>query len=220
VRNLPTEFIVRKNKIANPNAWIWLLELQADDSNNCFYLTNNNDCVEYGGFTYDPYDLEIGDLAFDLRGDLPEVRVTLSNVTQQIMAFVEAADGLVDKNITIRLTNIEAPFTDVYEEELRVIETEIDNTTIEFTASFLAFEAVGFPGLLFVKDFCRWEFTSVECGVPIGIVAGGEVCTKSLNGSFGCIFWGDREVANFLPREHPNRFGAFPSLPIGRVFEV
>lgn len=219
MRNLPFEFIARKNKIANPNAWIWLFQIQAlgDDT---FFLTNNNECIEFEGVIYDPLDIELSELSSSLRGDLPEITIALSNISQEIMSYVETYDGLIGNTIKLQLINTETEFAESYIEDLLITETSFDNNNIEFVCTFLALEQTSFPGIVYVKDFCRWEFTSDRCGLPAAIVNPGETCTKSLNGTFGCIYWGNQEELNALPRLHPKRFGAFPTLPTGRVFEV
>jgi len=218
VRNLPFEFIARKNKVNNPDAWIWLLQIQTQNDD-FFLLTSDNVCTEYKGEIYDPYDLEVGELSLSSDGDLPEISIDLSNHNQQIAAFVEANDGLIGNIINIKLINLETPFAEAYEETLEVIECDIGKR-ISFTCSYFAISSRGFPGLFYLRDFCRWEFTGAECLVPASVVNPGETCTKRKEGNLGCEFWGDREVAATLPRQHPNRFGAFPTMPVGFIFEV
>ena len=219
MRNLPFEFIARKNKIANPNAWVWLFQLNVE-GDDCFFLTNNNECIEFNGIIYDPYPIEIQNLPSSLDGDELETTITLSNVDQGIAAFVDTNEGLIDKKVNVLITNIEDPFSEAYTEFFSVVDCSVNQRQITLTVSYLAISDQDFPGLYYIKDFCRWEFGSTECGFDLGLLNPGETCTKRLNGSQGCNFWGDREVANAQTRQHPQRFGAFPFLSKGVVFEV
>ncbi len=219
MRNLPFEFIARKNRLYNPNAWVWLFQIQAD-GDDTFLLTNNDICVEFDGFEYDPYDIDFDGLSASINGDELETSLRVSNVNQQLAAFLDLTEGLMDNTVTILLTNLEDPFSEAYEETYKVIDSSASNREIVLQLSLLAISEQEFPGLFYIKDFCRWEFGSTQCDFDLGLLNPGETCTKRKEGAFGCDFWGAREEANAQTRKHPQRFGAFPGLTHGIAFEV
>lgn len=217
-RNIPASFSSEKNKLYQGNPWIILMELQVDATQS-FYLTNSLQSVTSNADVYDPYVIELDTISNNSADELFTGTVTVSNITRQIMAFIEADAGLSGRDLIIQLVNLANP-NDTITEEYKIRQTIVTNETITFEISYVSLEEAEFPGSFVSRNACRWEFGSTDCGLDTTNVAlynppTDSTCTKRLNGTYGCIFWGDREVADSLARQHPQRFGAFPSLPAG-----
>lgn len=222
-RTLPASFITQKNKLYNDDPWLLLLELQVS-STSSFYLTNSMTSITSNGDVFDPYPIEFDTIPSADGGELSKVKVTISNITRELMTYVETSDGLTGKTLLIQIFNT-ANLNDTYSEKLEVYSLGCTSGQITIEASYFMLEKATFPGAFFVRDFCMWEFGGAECDVNISNVsifnpAVDSTCTKRKSGTFGCTFWGARETSAGVTSNHPQRYGAFPSIPLGLVLKV
>jgi phage-related protein len=221
MRNFPAEFIARKNRISNSAPWVWLAQIQMDTTlDTGFFVTDNNVCITFLGDDYDPYPMSLSSIGADLEGTIQRVTITIQDVLQKFMPYIIEGQGLTGNTVLLRLVNLEPPFTDSYDITFIIDEVETDDTSIILQTSIMVSDDTELPAVKFLKDFCHWEFLGTECGVNAGVPNTGQTCTKRLDGTFGCRYWGDQEVLAAFPRQHPKRFGAFPDLPTGEIFEV
>lgn len=222
-RTLPASFILEKNKLYNENPWLMLIELQVS-STSSFYLTNSMTSITSNGDVFDPYPITLDKIPSSDEGDLTNVRITISNITRELMTYVEESDGLVGKTLLLQIFNA-ANLNDTYSEKLEVFSSGCTVGSIEIEASYFMLETATFPGAFFVRDYCMWEFGSAECGVDTSNInifnpSVDSTCTKRKSGNFGCIFWGTRESSAGVTVNHPKRYGGFPSIPRGLVLNV
>ena len=220
-RNIPNSFNQEKNEFYQSSPWIILIELQVDATQS-FYLTNALQPVISNTDTYDPYLIQFETIANNSADELFKGNIKISNISRQLMAFVEADAGLTGKTLRLQLLNT-ANLNDTLIEEYEIQETVADSNQLVFQVVYVSLEDAEFPCSFVSRDTCRWEFGSTECGLDTTNTAlfnspPDSTCNKRKDGTFGCIFWGDREVTATLPRLHPQRYGGFPSLP--RVLRV
>jgi len=220
LRQLPAAFIAAKNKTVNPNAWVWCLQIQVDSqTDDGFFITGNNEPVTLGSDVYDPYPLRVDEMSEGLEGAESGVNIIINDVVSDFMAYVIPGEGLIGNNVLMTLVNLEdLNSTYVLDFKINSIRARGPALNIQLVA-FNTFDR-GLGNLTYQRNFCRWDFTGEECGVDPSVPLAGEICTKRLQGTFGCEYWGDREALAAFPKLHPMRFGAFPSLITGRSFEV
>lgn len=220
MKQLPAAFIAEKNKTVNPSAWVWCFKIQVDaDSDEGFWITTNNEAVTIGADTYDPYPVELDNLTESLTGLDNELDINVEDINGDFAYYLLSGDGIVGNLAVITIVNLEDT-TAYYTLEYKIVSCKLDNTKVRITVTSMNTADPNFRNLTYQRDFCRWDFTSTECGVNPLVPSPGQICTKRLQGSFGCEDWGDREALAGYTKKHPLRFGAFPSLTTGRAYEV
>ena len=78
--------IIEKNKLATGG--VWLLALEAQIPGSPIYLVNNTEDLTLGGQVYTAFPFSLEDITEDSK-ELPNVKLTVSNVTGTIQRYVE-----------------------------------------------------------------------------------------------------------------------------------
>lgn len=221
MRSLPTAYIAKMNKRISSDAWVWLLQIQVDaDTDDGFFLTTNTEEVTFDSVVYDPYPVRVKGFGEDDLGSIKPVSIEIEDISLEIMPYVLSSGGLTGNVVSLKLVNLDAGLTDAFELELQIARARYDSRTLTLEAIPGNLFPAEFPSARYLRDFCQWQFLSTECGVDASVPGPGETCTKRLQGTFGCEYWGDQEVLAAFPRNHPKRYGGFPSLISGITFEV
>ncbi|MCC7202453.1 MAG: hypothetical protein IT393_07330 [Nitrospirae bacterium] len=194
--------ITEKNKLSTSSVWLTLLQVEVSDTTT-IYLVPNPQSVTFDGHTYNPFPCKIEPVRSDAKGGLNEVVVSVSNVTREISAYVEANDlrGRTVRLIGVNSANLSDPTAKVFDEEYIITEIDITEQLVNFRLGHVRFLQQNFPGSRFFRDNCRWVYKSTECGYSGGMTS----CDKILEDSNGCRAHGNQ-----------SRFGGFPVLPSPR----
>lgn len=211
----------------NASPFIRLIEVTLPDFR-CVRLANYDTTVNFefdsDGTTphiWQPFHLALGDFLETKRGDLPQMQLAISNVTKELMAEVDAADGLTDQAVRILMVNAATLADDsartIFTGE--IIGLEVDQQTLVFDLGKPSLNRVTFPALRVLTQCSVVTFGDTQCGYEIP-----DDPTDSIGGGFShcrprnlaaCRERGDDEVARGLPRQHPRRFFGFPGVSSG-----
>lgn len=195
-------------KTASAKAWIWLVEgtlEQTTEASPCFRLTNYDQEVTYDSKTFHPYPLTIEPITSSGRGNLPAIRLVLSNVTRIWSRYLHAGGGMIGQAVTITLTHADH-LTAGTSWDFEVGECAATDDAIALTLKLPDFWEIAAPTDVFRATRCRWRYRSDECGY-LGSLGD---CNKTLS---DCIAHGDDMAAAGRPRRHPRVFGGFPGIP-------
>lgn len=223
MRNLPLGFSeVISLILGNSGLWSVLVELQVTDTES-FLLCDAETPITYLGDTYEPYPINLSNILFAEQSTLKSLTLTISNITRELAPYLELADGLNGKEAYVYFYNDVADSAIL--QKYRVRASSLNTANIAFDLDFFGIVDSTFPGAYYNKNGCMWDFGGPECGLDITNVniynpPTDSPCTKKLEGTFGCRFWGDREAVFDPPRQHPTRFGGFPNLLNGDSLEV
>lgn len=200
MRSLTATLITEKNKPAMTSAWLPLITLEVNASTT-LRVVPNPVSVTFDGETYVPFGCEIEERAQDAKGGLNDVSISVSNVTREISAFIEAND-LRGSRVSIKYVNsanLADPNAVVLDEQYEIMSVQVKGSQfVTFNLGHDRISAHPFPSGRFLRDNCRWIYKSAECGYSGGL----PTCAKTLEGANGC-----RAHANVI------RFGGFPLLP-------
>lgn len=218
-RDLNSDLLGAKNKLANADAWLMLFEIAVSDIE-VVRITNNEEAVTFNSIVYSPFPISMESMEESGQGDLPYINVTVSNAGQVLTEYMEQRNGLLDKQVTLKLVNEVNLSTDAASITINLVirESTVTEEAITFRLSHHPFFEVDMPHQRFYRNRCRWAFKSVECGWSA--VAGGtdsDSCDKTLNGANGCQAHGDINTADGGTASHPDRFGGFPGIPRKRI---
>lgn len=208
-----------KNELASASAWILLYEAIADGE--ALRLAKNTEDVVWNDETYYAFPLEFDRIEANSEGDLPGVKLTVSNVTREVSALVRRSSGFVNSTIAIRSVKPQLSTTESREwGSYAVNGATIGTHEIVFQLGPHASFQNRFPWRV-VGARCVWEYRSEECGwpaVPLLLPSGVEdvaTCTKLLNGVNGCVYHGNRYIEAGHTPIHPERWGGF-RVPVRR----
>lgn len=92
-----------KNQLEGANIWAHLVEIYVN-ANTTAYLTSHPETLTWNGVTYMPIPLAIGEEESNTSGELPQLRVSVSNFGGMAYKFAKDND-LSLQNTTLRFIN-------------------------------------------------------------------------------------------------------------------
>ena len=195
---LPDALIAAKNLLADIAAWIVLAKLDLD---NTLRLADNTEDITWDGETWTAFPFKIEVIGETSKGEVPQVTVRVSNVSQVLQAQVEAIDGAIGSDVTISIVHTgNLNETTVPSWTFQISGCRIDSEWCVFTLGAVNPFTRMFPVDRIMKTFCRFKFKSGICGY-----SGGETeCDKTLT---RC------RVLN-----NSDRFGGFPGVGSGAIY--
>ena len=198
-RVLPEAIITEKNKLAGSAAWVWLLELRANDTQT-YYFANNAVAITFRGNSYKPFPFSIGDFEETGKDDPPRVPITVQNPSGQFSDIIEKNNGFTDGICTLTLYNPAGATDD--DREVVYGDFRIQHVTVN--AKVASFEIGNddlyrffFPRRRFFRSKCTHAYKGVLCAYA-GAFA---TCDKTLTGANGC-----------LAHENQQRYGGYPGI--------
>jgi lambda family phage minor tail protein L len=210
--------MAEKNLLATGAQWVWLYEIEVPtDPATRYRFVGTPEQVTFRGNVYYPFPITHTVMRATESGDLPSLTVTVSNVSREIIATLEAHQGLIGQSARIILTNMEALTTGkpIIEQDFRVMTMTATEEACAAQLGDISLYETFFPGQRMMRNFCRHQYRSAACGysVPTSHANYLSTCDKSLDGPNGCQVHGASETAAGTAVIHPNRFGGFPGIP-------
>ena len=167
MRSLPAALIFEKNRLATPSAWIILLEITLPDSTVLRFARNTED-ITFSGDLYTAFPFEIDTVGQSSKGEIPTVRLRVSNVTQLIQPYLEDLDGGIGSVVKITVVN-----SDHLSENYTELEMTFDVIACNSTSQWVTF-TLGAPNPLrqrfpldqYIAMHCRWRFNRPSGNYP------------------------------------------------------
>lgn len=199
-RNIDSTF--KSEKAKQENQPIFLYTIENYDGSSDLHLAAYDTDVVYNSVNYLKFPISHEFVAENNQGSIDQVKVRLANVSRLIQSYLEQYD-FRGKKVTIRMVwanQLSDP--DAYIDDIFYIDNyTVDQNNVEFTLTG-KFDVLGvdLPARRYTRNYCAWKFKSVECGYT-----GAETsCNKTQQ---RC-----KQIGNYP------RFGAFPSVPTGRIY--
>lgn len=189
--------IIEKNRLTTDG--VWLLAIEAQIPGNTLYLVNNTENVTLGGKEYTAFPFSLEDITEDGK-ELPNVKLTVSNVTGTIQHYVEENNGLGGMKVVLRVYHTRIPDVAEVEEHFVVTGVTCDVEWVTFTLGTDFSFTRRFPPVRMMKDYCPFKFKGIECGYK----GSAQKCNKTLK---RC-----RELGN------STRFGGEATIPQGGLY--
>ncbi len=198
---LTDDFIAEKNKLVNKPIFLYEV-VNFDGADNSILMAGYDDDVVFNGKTYIKFPISHEAVSDNTSGEIDQVSVKVSNISQFIQNKLETYD-LRGKKVIITMV-----FANLLSDSLNCIEHSyyIDAYTanvevVEFTCTG-KFDVLRteLPARKYWRNFCTWKFKSTECGYDGAETA----CNKT--------FQRCKALTN------QERFGGFPSIPSRQVY--
>jgi len=210
MKSLDSDFLAEKNKLQS-SATIDLYEISLDGTPLRFAAWRED--VVFNGDTYVSFPIVRNEYTESEDDVLPQIQLTIANVSRVIGGYLESYNGLIGKTVTHR-TVFENLLSDpnAVVEETYYVKSSVANqdAVVLVLASRLDIFNASLPARRFQKNFCPWTYKGEGCWIPIGAAeyeapAGfvdTENCDHSLDGVSGCEFHANEK-----------RYGGFFGIP-------
>ena len=196
--------LLNANSLNFPFVWLFEVEVPTVPPSRA-RLCRYSEAIEYGvnsagaPINYEPFPFSVEKIDEDSEATLPSIAISVSNVTREIQALLEAYGGLIGQATRLQLVNTTAlgsPPLLMYDGEVVSLTASEAAVVFEVAAFRLARQPV--PSKRALSDFCRFKYKGGRCGYTGAL----PTCDKVLGGENGCEAHSNQE-----------RFGGFPSMP-------
>lgn len=199
-RNIDPTFKAEKSK--QENQPIFLYTIEDYDGASDLHLAGYDTDITYNSVLYSKFPISHEFVGENNQGQIDQVKVRLANVSRLIQSYLEQYDFRGKKVIIKMVWANQLSDPDAYIDDVFYVDNYVaDQNNVEFTLTG-KFDVLGvdLPSRRYTRNYCAWKFKSSECGY-----SGGETsCNKTQQ---RC-----KEIGNY------SRFGAFPSVPTGRIY--
>lgn len=97
---LSTASMIEKNQISATGVWLMLLDIT--HNNETVRLVNNTENIQFKGNTYIAFPFHLADVNKN-QTDLPNVKLSVSNVTRTIQRMAEINKGFTGADVIIQI---------------------------------------------------------------------------------------------------------------------
>jgi len=205
--------------------WVWLLEVNVPtDPPQVVRICNGTKSLDFDSdnsgtpHTYKPTRFSFDRIRIDTEGSLPQLPLSISNVTREAAIILIEHRYLVKQPVRMILVNIgtiDNPEAKI-EFKLEVKSSAVASRAVTFNLSSYSLNSVKAPVRHLSRTICDHPYGSALCGFDIDTLDPNlstlGLCPKTED---GCTLRGDLEVAAAMTRQHPERIGLCKGLALG-----
>jgi len=187
---------------------VWCVEVPIPDevTPQVLRITSHSETVEWqtdsAGVPLDwtPYPMTISGVTADTKGTQQTWRIALGNANRQVMALVDAYEGLEEQVVTAHLVPLLATAEGVGVVTLRgrILGISATNQSLTLELGQVDMRRATFPANRVRSQRCGFPYRGERCGYS-GLLA---TCDKGFNTPNGCVAHANEE-----------RYGGFPGVP-------
>ena len=181
MKTLNSSLITEKNKLATNSVWLPLVSVYVS-GDTILRLVPNPEAITFKGITYTPFPFHLDDVSIDGKGGIPQVIISVSNVSRLISGYVESYDlrGAKVNVLYVNSAYLADATAIVLEENYEIMAIVVKgDQVVQFTLGHERLLSHLFPASRFLRDNCRWIYQSTECGATNPITQSGTVSSSS-----------------------------------------
>ena len=202
MKNLPLALRQAKNQFGQGSPWLILIDLDLTSLGGpLFNLVANNEDIVFQTRQYVAFPLNIELPKESAKGEIPFIKLSISNVTRMLQVQFENFGGGVGSTCTLYIVN-SALLDEDYAEltmDFEVISASCTSQWVEITLGASNPLRRRFPLHRYISGHCNWVYRSVECGYA------------------GTILTCSRNLADCVSHSNASRYGGFRGLNSGSV---
>lgn len=205
-------------KLHTGASWVELWEIRTStaDPTDAYLICAHPTAITFGGQTYEPFPIERSEETANLKGDIPELALTVSNIDRAIQTRIDAGEilGCIAVRRLINTSTI-GTAANVVRIDYTVLSADCSDTAAVFRLGIANPVNRDFPGRRYQRNRCDHDYGGAACGYDTTRAGAIPDCDRTLLGANGCILHGDDEETAGLPRAHAKNYGGEPSLMRG-----
>lgn len=189
-----------KNALDDTGAWLILLDVVI--GGDPLRIVYNNENITWNGNLYTAFPFEMDPIDEDAKGELPALKIRVSNVMRALQYYINESDGCIGATVTLRVVHskhLELTEPEV-EEVWAITQVASDDQWVTFTLGADYPVTARRPLWRFLKNFCPFEYKGVECGATSTLTD----CNHSL--------------VHCRARGNSTRYGGEPAIPMGGLY--
>jgi len=199
---LNAETTIAKNALDDDGVFLLFLEVTLNDGTKLYFVRNTED-VTWNGQTWQALAIIHSEIEFDVNGKLPEINLSISNVSRVIQNYVESdpdyGSGWKVKLFIVHTDALANNVADITL-DLTVLSVEANELTVTFTLGVANPTKIIVPKRKCIPDYCQAVFKDSATGCTYTGAA--TSCGKSL-----------KDCETLFGRTNDLPFLAFPSMP-------
>jgi lambda family phage minor tail protein L len=175
MKNLSAALLLEKNKLQSDHPWLVCIDLTI--GSDTYNFVRNLEDITFNGQLYAAFPFTIDSWLENSQGDVPQLKLQVSNVSRVIQVLIEEVSGLTGCTVNLHVINYAHLAEDYTEISLhfKVVKTECDVNWVTFYLGLPSPLHMMFPNYRYYGEHCNWTFKGVECGYG-GAVA---VCQRT-----------------------------------------
>lgn len=220
MRTLTPAVVADKNKLAQAQPWVFLVELDLDGVNAFRVAANYDDTITYQGVPWYPARLEVGVTKRSADGRIDDATLKISHVSRRLINYLDGVQ-ILSRGVRLIVLDVaeaadpDAGVEDVYSAQaLEVLDSEL--VCRIGVANPLQLPV---PAERFGRSLCRYlhEYgdPAKRCRYDSSLAGALLSCDGTFDGANGCVVHGLDELARGLLPEHPRQYGGQPGIPKG-----
>lgn len=202
MKNLPLALRQAKNQFGQDSPWLILVDIDLTTLGGpLFNLVANNEDITFQTRTYSAFPFNIELPKESSKGEIPQLKLSVSNVTRMLQVHFENLNGGVGATCTLYIVNA-GLLAENYAEltmDFQIISASCSSQWAEITLGASNPLRRRFPLHRYIAAHCNWQYKSAECAYGGTILT----CKRTLD---DCIAHGNA-----------SRFGGFKGLAAGSI---
>ncbi len=166
MRTIHADLIAEKNKLDSSGAWLRLLDVMVNTALSV-KLAHSPVPVVFAGETFAAFGFQVQEATVDSKGGLADLEITVSNVTREMSAFVEANDlrGNSIRYRAVHSDHLSSADMAAFDESYEIDSYEVTQETCSFHLSHQQLLQFTFPARRAVRNHCQHRYKkATECG--------------------------------------------------------
>lgn len=161
MKSIPLALRQAKNQLGQTSPWLFLVDIVLLNGPT-FNLVANTEDIVFQTRTYTAFPFTIELPKEENKGQLPTIKLSVSNVMRVIQTQLEALNGAIGSTVTLYIVNA-ALLSEDYSEltmTFNVLTSECNDTTVTFSLGAPNPLRRRFPLYRYIALSCRWNFNS------------------------------------------------------------
>jgi lambda family phage minor tail protein L len=202
VKNLPLALRQAKNQFGQGSPWLVLVDIDLTPMGGpLFNLIANNEDITFQTRSYTAFPLNIELPKESSKGEVPSIKLSVSNVTRMLQVEFEKYAGGVGASCTLYIVNA-GLLTENYAEltmDFDIISASCTSQWVEITLGTSNPLRRRFPLHRYIASHCNWQYKSVECAYA------------------GTLTTCNRNLEDCTAHNNASRFGGYRGLATGSL---
>jgi hypothetical protein len=205
-----------RSKLRSEWPWVRLFAIRRPDGY-WYRLARFDQTIEFGTSTtgavieWSPYDINFRPIERDMRGDLPELTLVISNASRQVLDDLNEHDfgGQPVRIMVVHLQELDNPDAKVVDEVGRIARVSAKEEGVAVTISGVNMYAIKFPSRRYDRLHCGNVYGDDLCRIDMSLSGMPQTCGLT---RADCEARGVIELAETGVQNHPKWFGAYPGI--------